>query len=93
VTDADDKTGRHSWANKISLTTLLVIVFGIGGAFVEARFTRRAVDDLAGSLKEAVREQKQFNAAIDARQTTDEIWRAAHEAAREERTSERKQRR
>lgn len=85
VTD-EDKTGRHGgWANKISITTLIVFVAGAAGALVEARFTRKAVDDLSTTLKEVVREQKEFNTTIDSRQTTDEIWRAAYDAAKKER--------
>lgn len=92
MTDPEDKSGiRSSWANKISVTTLIIFVAGAGGALTEARFTRKSVDDLAGTLRDAVREQKAFNAAIDGRQTADEIWRAAHDAANAER-SERKKR-
>ena len=91
MTETEDKTGRHGWASKIPLVTLLVFVFAAGGAYVEARFTRKAVDDLATSMRETANEQKQFNTAIDQRQTADEIWRAAHEAAVKEQ-GERKRR-
>lgn len=90
MTDPEDKTGRHGgWANKISITTLIVIVFGAGGAWVEAKLTRKALErsltELAETFKDSAKEQKAFNTNIDARQTADEIWRAAYEAANKER--------
>lgn len=89
MTDPEDRTGRHGWANKISVTTLIVIVFGAGGAWVEAKLTRtsleRSLNELSSTFKDSAKEQKAFNTAIDARQTADEIWRAAYEAAKQER--------
>lgn len=69
----DDKTGRHSWASKIPLISLLVFVFAAGGVFVEQRFMRSALADVATSLKEST-------AASTARLKALEDWRIAHEA-------------
>ncbi len=91
MTDPEDKTGKHrNWADKIPLLSLLVFVFAAGGAWVEAKMGRKAVDDLSSALKDAVKEQREFNQAIDARQTTDEKRWIKHDAINEDRTERKK---
>ena len=75
MTDAEDKTGRHGrgWADKIPLVALLAFVAVASGALVEAKFTRKAIDELAVAMKEHA-------AAESARLKTLEEWRLTHEA-------------
>lgn len=94
MTDPEDKTGRHgSWANKISITTLVVFVFGAGGAFVEAKFTRRAVDELSAAVKVYAETNDKRADAHERRTRILEDDRTAREAVeRNERREERKRR-
>lgn len=73
MTDPEDKTGRHGWANKVPLMALIVFVAGVATAVTEAKFTRKAVDDLSTSMKEST-------AASNARLKQLEEWRIQHEA-------------
>lgn len=81
MTDPEDKTGRHSWASKIPLLTLLAVVFAAGGLVVDGKVTRNRVEELHHDLREAVKEQKATNAAFDARIRSSEEYRLTHEAA------------
>jgi hypothetical protein len=90
----DDKTGRHNWASKVPLMTLLAIVFAAGGLLVKQQFVEVKVDKM-------IDKWDRYATASEARHRAMEDWKivvetkeaAAQKAAREQERSERKKQR
>jgi len=90
----EDKAGRHNWASKIPLLTLLAIVFAAGGLFVKQQFVEVKVDkmidkwDAYATASEArVRAMENWKIVVETKEAAER-----QQERQQERTERKKQR-